>query len=40
MEDHKNITDVLKVVQEIGRVQPPIPEASNKEAATPVAAAT
>ncbi|KAL0010015.1 hypothetical protein SO802_005123 [Lithocarpus litseifolius] len=39
-EDHKDITDVLKAVQEIGRVQPPIPEASNEEATTPAAAAT
>ncbi|XP_075674774.1 serine/threonine-protein phosphatase 7 long form homolog [Castanea sativa] len=39
-EDHKDITDVLKAVQEIGRVQPPIPEAPNEEAATPAAAPT
>ncbi|KAL4600612.1 hypothetical protein ACB092_11G211700 [Castanea dentata] len=35
-EDHKDITDVLKAVQEIGRVQPPIPEQQNEEAATPM----
>nr|POE80526.1 hypothetical protein CFP56_04884 [Quercus suber] len=40
MEDHKDITDVLKAVHKIGRVQPPIPEAPNEEAATPTAAAT
>uniref|UniRef100_A0A7N2KWA8 Peptidase C19 ubiquitin carboxyl-terminal hydrolase domain-containing protein n=1 Tax=Quercus lobata TaxID=97700 RepID=A0A7N2KWA8_QUELO len=40
MEDHKDITDVLKAVQEIGHVQSPNPEASNEEAATPTAAAT
>ncbi|XP_075662656.1 uncharacterized protein LOC142632124 isoform X2 [Castanea sativa] len=39
-EDHKDITDVLNAVQEIGRVQPPIPEAPNEEAATPAAAPT
>ncbi|KAL0004823.1 hypothetical protein SO802_012384 [Lithocarpus litseifolius] len=39
-KDHKDITDVLKVVQEIGRVQPPNPEAPNEEAATLAAAAT
>ncbi|XP_075634920.1 uncharacterized protein LOC142607354 [Castanea sativa] len=39
-EDHKDIIDVLKAVQEIGRVQPPIPEAPNEEAATPAAAPT
>ncbi|KAF3963547.1 hypothetical protein CMV_012072 [Castanea mollissima] len=39
-EDHKDITDVLKAMQEIGRVQPPIPEAPNEEAATPSAAPT
>ncbi|KAF3948461.1 hypothetical protein CMV_025547 [Castanea mollissima] len=39
-EDHKDITDVLNAVQEIGRVQAPIPEASNEEAATPAAAPT
>ena len=35
MEDHKNITDVLKAIQEIDHVQPLIPEALNEEAATP-----
>ncbi|XP_075658619.1 uncharacterized protein LOC142628393 [Castanea sativa] len=39
-EDHKDITDVLNAVQKIGRVQPPIPEAPNEEAATPAAAPT
>ncbi|KAK9997026.1 hypothetical protein SO802_021712 [Lithocarpus litseifolius] len=39
-EDHKDIIDVLQAVQEIGRVQPPDPEAPNEEAATPAAAAT
>ncbi|KAF3961442.1 hypothetical protein CMV_013932 [Castanea mollissima] len=39
-KDHKDITDVLKAVQEIGRVQPPIPKALNEEAATPMAAPT
>ncbi|XP_075645274.1 serine/threonine-protein phosphatase 7 long form homolog [Castanea sativa] len=39
-EDHKDITDVLKAMQEIGRVQPPIPEAPNEEAATLVTAPT
>ncbi|KAF3972561.1 hypothetical protein CMV_003939 [Castanea mollissima] len=39
-EDHKDITDVLNAVQEIGRVQPPIPEALNEEAATPAVAPT
>ncbi|KAK9986427.1 hypothetical protein SO802_031378 [Lithocarpus litseifolius] len=39
-KDHKDITDVLKAVHEIGRVQPPIPEAPNEEAATPAAAPT
>ena len=39
-EDYKDITDVLKAVHEIDRVQPPIPKASNEEAATPAAAAT
>ncbi|KAL0007484.1 hypothetical protein SO802_008986 [Lithocarpus litseifolius] len=37
-EDHKDIIDVLTAVHEIGRVQPPIPEAPNEEAATPAAA--
>ncbi|KAL0010956.1 hypothetical protein SO802_006064 [Lithocarpus litseifolius] len=40
MEDHKDIADVLKAVHEIGRVQPPIPGAPNKEVATPVAVPT
>uniref|UniRef100_A0A7N2MLZ6 Uncharacterized protein n=1 Tax=Quercus lobata TaxID=97700 RepID=A0A7N2MLZ6_QUELO len=40
MEDYKDISDVLKVVNEIDCVQPPIPEALNEEAATPAAAAT
>ncbi|KAL0006724.1 hypothetical protein SO802_008226 [Lithocarpus litseifolius] len=39
-EDHKDIIDVLKAMQEIGHVQPPIPEAPNEEAATPAAVAT
>ena len=39
-EDHKDIIDVLNAVQEIGRVQPSDPEASNKDVATPAAAAT
>ncbi|KAF3967255.1 hypothetical protein CMV_008721 [Castanea mollissima] len=38
-EDHNDIIDVLKAVQEIGRIQSPIPEASNEEADTPVAVA-
>ncbi|KAF3959806.1 hypothetical protein CMV_015414 [Castanea mollissima] len=40
MKDHKDITDVLNVVQEIGRVKPPIPKNPNEEAVTPVTAAT
>ena len=39
-EDHQDIIDVLTVVQVIGHVRPPDPEASNEEAATPAAAAT
>ncbi|KAF3951833.1 hypothetical protein CMV_022558 [Castanea mollissima] len=39
-EDHRDITDVLNAVQEIGRVQAPIPEAPNEEAATPAATPT
>ena len=39
-EDYKNITDVLKAIQEIDHVQPPIPEAPNEEAAIPTAVAT
>ncbi|XP_065626285.1 extensin-like [Quercus suber] len=39
-EDHKDITDVLNAVQEIGRVQPSDPEAPNEDAATPATAAT
>ncbi|KAF3966587.1 hypothetical protein CMV_009322 [Castanea mollissima] len=39
-EDHKDITNVLKAVQEIGCVQPPILEALNEEATTPAAVAT
>ena len=39
-EDHKDITDVLEAVHEIGRVQPPEPKASNEEAATPAAEPT
>ena len=35
--DYKDITDVLKAVNEIDRVQPHIPEAPNEEAATPEA---
>ncbi|XP_050273114.1 vegetative cell wall protein gp1-like [Quercus robur] len=35
MEDHKDIIDVLTVVHLLDRVQPPIPEALNEEAATP-----
>ncbi|KAK7858661.1 udp-rhamnose/udp-galactose transporter 5, partial [Quercus suber] len=38
--DYKDITDVLKAVNEIGRVQPHICESLNEEAATPEAAAT
>ena len=33
-KDHKDITDVLETVHEIGRIQPLKPEAPNKEAAT------
>ena len=40
MEDHKDITDVLKAMQEIGCVQPPDPEAPNKETATLAVAVT
>ena len=40
MEDHKDITNVLKAVQEIGCVQAPIPKASNEKATTLTAAAT
>uniref|UniRef100_A0A7N2LWC9 RRM domain-containing protein n=1 Tax=Quercus lobata TaxID=97700 RepID=A0A7N2LWC9_QUELO len=39
-EDYKDIIDVLEAVHEIGRVQPPEPEAPNEEAATPVATPT
>ena len=39
MEDYKDIFDVLKAMNEIDCVQPPIPETPNEEAATPVAAA-
>ena len=39
-EDHKDITDVLKAVQEIGRIQPLDPEALNEDVATPATAAT
>ena len=39
-EDHKDITDVLTAVHEIDRVQPPIPEAPNEEAATPAGPST
>ena len=39
-EDHKDIIDVLNAVQEIGRVQPSDPEASNEDVATLVAATT
>ena len=39
-EDHQDITDVLTAVQVIGRVRLSDPEAPNKEAATPAAAAT
>uniref|UniRef100_A0A7N2L283 Uncharacterized protein n=1 Tax=Quercus lobata TaxID=97700 RepID=A0A7N2L283_QUELO len=35
MEDHKDIIDVLTAVHLLNRVQPPIPEAPNEEAATP-----
>ncbi|XP_030946469.1 vegetative cell wall protein gp1-like [Quercus lobata] len=38
--DYKDITDVLKAVNEIDRVQTHIPEAPNKEAATPEATST
>ena len=34
-KDHKDITDMLKAVQEIGRVRMPNPKAPNKEAAIP-----
>ena len=34
-EDYKDITEVLTAVHAIERVQPPIPEAPNEEAATP-----
>ncbi|XP_065621485.1 leucine-rich repeat extensin-like protein 5 [Quercus suber] len=34
-EEHEDITDVLTAVHHIDRVQPPIPEAPNEEAATP-----
>ncbi|KAK7855805.1 hypothetical protein CFP56_026467 [Quercus suber] len=40
MKDHKDITDVLEVMHEIGRVQPPNSEASNVEVATPAVVAT
>ena len=33
-EEHQDITDVLTAVHHIDRVQPPIPEAPNEEAAT------
>ena len=39
-EDHKDITDVLKAVQEIGRIQLLDPKAPNEDAATPAVAAT
>ena len=39
MVDYKDIFDVLKAVNEIDCVQPPIPETPNEEAATPAAAA-
>ena len=39
-EDHKEIINVLNAVQEIGRVQPPDPEALNEDAATLAATAT
>ena len=39
-EDHKEIINVLNAVQEIGRVQPPDPEALNEDTATLAAAAT
>nr|POE78174.1 serine/threonine-protein phosphatase 7 long form like [Quercus suber] len=35
-EEHEDITDVLTAVHRIDRVQPPIPEAPNEDAATPV----
>ncbi|XP_065628827.1 serine/threonine-protein phosphatase 7 long form homolog [Quercus suber] len=34
-EEHEDITDVLTAVHRIDRVQPPIPEAPNEDAATP-----
>ena len=39
MEDYKDIFDVLKAMNEIGCVQPPVPETPNEEVATPAAAA-
>ncbi|XP_075664281.1 uncharacterized protein LOC142633904 [Castanea sativa] len=39
-EDHKDITEVLTAVHAIERVQPPIPEALNEEAATPTGPST
>ena len=40
MKNYKDITNVLKVVKEIDRVQPPIPEAPNEEAITLAATTT
>ena len=40
IEDYNDITDVLKAVHEIDRVQPPIPEVLNEEATTLVVAST
>ncbi|KAK7809599.1 hypothetical protein CFP56_018351, partial [Quercus suber] len=40
MEEHEDITHVLTAVHHIDRVQPPIPEAPNEEAATPAGPST
>ncbi|KAK7839237.1 hypothetical protein CFP56_018207, partial [Quercus suber] len=39
-EEHTDINDVLTVVHHIDRVQPPIPEAPNEEAASPAGPST
>ncbi|XP_050290565.1 vegetative cell wall protein gp1-like [Quercus robur] len=39
-EDHMDITDVLTTVHLLDRVQPPMPEAPNEEAATPAGPST
>ncbi|KAK7838399.1 hypothetical protein CFP56_019857 [Quercus suber] len=40
MEEHNDITNVLRVVHHIDCVQPPIPEAPNEEATTPAGPST